>query len=121
VGNGERVAGLSPLASLSVFLRDFGFPAAVAAFVLWRVDGHVVDLVTEAARTNELLRRCIVQRADAVAPLGGHLRELGAVGGRVVVDQVLGLAPRVVARDGRGPCRVPFRCLELPSGPWRPH
>lgn len=25
-------------------LREFGFPAAVAIFVLWRLDGHVREL-----------------------------------------------------------------------------
>jgi hypothetical protein len=43
------------------FVREVGFPAAVAIFVLWRLDGRVGQIVEAEAEQAMLLRRLVEQ------------------------------------------------------------
>lgn len=60
-----------------VLLRDVGFPALVAAFVLWRLDVSVRLLVIEQARQTEILRQIETQLNAARREAAPVHREAG--------------------------------------------
>lgn len=63
-------------------VKTLGFPAAVAGFVLWRVDKTLRDLIVELRAFREVmvetttgLEKHITERADYVVREVAHLRK----------------------------------------------
>ena len=54
---GERLSSADDLVGVvGRFVREVGFPAAVAAFVLWRLDGRVEQVARSGEETVAVLR-----------------------------------------------------------------
>ncbi len=68
----------------ALFFRDVGFPAAVAIFVLWRVEGTLSDLVVATRHLEYLLAEmsqhaCVFEQHDRATPQSGQHLELGGL------------------------------------------
>lgn len=52
------------------FIRSFGFPAAVAGFVLWRLDRRLEDLIVEM-RADRATRVAVIEALEKLITVTG--------------------------------------------------